>query len=87
MRLKGLPESILPMPRKNDKGNYLLGFDYPAYQPFMELSESDAARKNVTRLLLPDRGTAKNLDLLKQIIDLVMNRHSYLVSQAMPISP
>ena len=67
--LKGLPESYLANAKKNDKGNYLLGFDYPAYQPFMELSESDAARKRY-QTAFTRRGTAKNLDLLKQIIDL-----------------
>ncbi|WP_286801847.1 hypothetical protein, partial [Acinetobacter sp. UBA2063] len=57
-------ESYLANAKKNDKGNYLLGFDYPAYQPFMELSESDAARKRY-QTAFTRRGTAKNLDLLK----------------------
>ncbi|MCU4337772.1 M3 family metallopeptidase [Acinetobacter dispersus] len=67
--LKGLPDSYISALKKNDKGNYLLGFEYPEYQPFMELADSDAARKRY-QTAFTRRGTEKNLVLLKQIIDL-----------------
>ncbi|MCU4391756.1 Zn-dependent oligopeptidase [Acinetobacter courvalinii] len=67
--LKGLPDSYIAGLKKNDKGNYLLGFEYPEYQPFMELADSDAARKRY-QTAFTRRGTKKNLVLLKQIIDL-----------------
>ncbi|WP_293735152.1 M3 family metallopeptidase [uncultured Acinetobacter sp.] len=67
--LKGLPESYISGLKKNDKGNYLLGFEYPEYQPFMELSDSDDAKKRY-QTAFTRRGTEKNLVLLKQIIDL-----------------
>lgn len=67
--LKGLPDSYISGLKKNDKGNYLLGFEYPEYQPFMELADSDAARKRY-QTAFTRRGTEKNLVLLKQIIDL-----------------
>ncbi len=43
--LKGLPQSYIDGLKKNDKGNYLLGFEYPDYRPFMELADNDDARK------------------------------------------
>lgn len=67
--LKGLPDSYIAGLKKNDKGNYLLGFEYPEYQPFMELADSDAARKRY-QTAFTRRGTEKNLVLLKQIINL-----------------
>ena len=56
--LKGLPESYIAGLKKNEKGNYLLGFDYPEYQPFMELAESDEARKRY-QTAYTRRGTEK----------------------------
>ncbi|WP_327858170.1 M3 family metallopeptidase [Acinetobacter guillouiae] len=67
--LKGLPESYIANLKKNEKGNYLLGFDYPEYRPFMELADSDDARKRY-QIAYTRRGTEKNLVLLKQAIDL-----------------
>ncbi|OTG80542.1 Zn-dependent oligopeptidase [Acinetobacter sp. ANC 5054] len=67
--LKGLPESYISGLKKNEKGNYLLGFEYPEYRPFMELAENDAARKRY-QIAFTRRGTEKNLSLLKQAMDL-----------------
>lgn len=67
--LKGLPQSYIDNLKKNTSGNYMLGFDYPEYKPFMQLADNDNARKRYyyefTR-----RGTEKNLDILKQVTDL-----------------
>ena len=67
--LKGLPESYIKALTKNEKGNYLLGFDYPEYRPFMELAENDAARKRY-QTEFTRRGTEANLELMKKAIDL-----------------
>lgn len=67
--LKGLPQSYIDALNKNDKGNYLLGFEYPEYRPFMQLAESDEARKRY-QIAFSRRGGEKNLALLKQAIDL-----------------
>ena len=67
--LKGLPDSYIAALKRNDQGNYLLGFDYPEYLPFMQLAESDAARKRY-QIAYTRRGTEKNLTLLKQAMDL-----------------
>ena len=67
--LKGLPDSYISGLKKNEKGNYLLGFEYPEYRPFMELAESDDARKRY-QTAFTRRGTEKNLGLLKQAMDL-----------------
>ncbi len=67
--LKGLPDSYIANLKKNEKGNYLLGFEYPEYLPFMQLADSDEARKRY-QIAYTRRGTEKNLVLLKQAMDL-----------------
>lgn len=67
--MKGLPASYMAGLKKNEKGNYLLGFDYPEYQPFMELAESDEARKRY-QMAYTRRGTEQNLQFMKKAIDL-----------------
>ncbi len=67
--VKGLPQSYLAKAKRDDKGNYLLGFDYPDYDPFMQNSEHSEARKRY-QVAFENRGGAKNLALLKQATDL-----------------
>ncbi len=67
--LKGLPDSYIANLKKNEQGQYLLGFDYPEYLPFMQMADSDEARKRY-QIAYTRRGTEKNLVLLKQAIDL-----------------
>lgn len=67
--LKGLPETYISALKKNEKGNYLLGFDYPEYIPFMKLADDDAARKRY-QIAYTRRGTEQNLLLLKKAMDL-----------------
>ena len=67
--LKGLPDSYIADLKKNEKGNFLLGFGYPEYKPFMELADNDDARKRY-QIAYTRRGTEKNLVLLKQAMDL-----------------
>ncbi len=68
-QLKGLPESYINNLKKDANGHYLVGFEYPEYYPFMQLADDDAARKQYY-IAFTKRGTEKNLDILKQIIDL-----------------
>ncbi|TSH73903.1 Zn-dependent oligopeptidase [Acinetobacter sp. RF15A] len=67
--MKGLPDSYMAGLKTNTRGNYELGFDYPEYQPFMELADSDAARKRY-QTAYSRRGTEQNLKLMKRAIDL-----------------
>jgi len=61
--LKGLPASYLERARRDDKGNYLLGFEYPEYEPFMTNAENEEARRRY-HIAFSNRGTPQNLDLL-----------------------
>src|SRR6266568_1383527 len=60
---KGLPASYLEKARRDDKGNYLLGFEYPEYEPFMANAENEEARRRYY-IAFNNRGTPQNLDLL-----------------------
>ena len=62
---KGLPQSYLDKARRDDKGNYLLGFEYPEYEPFMTNAENDDARRRYY-LAFSTRGTPQNLELLAE---------------------
>jgi len=61
--VKGLPASYLEKARRDDKGNYLLGFEYPEYEPFMANAENEEARRRYY-IAFNNRGTPQNLDLL-----------------------
>ena len=60
---KGLPASYLERARRDDKGNFLLGFEYPEYEPFMSNAENEDARRRY-HVAFSNRGTPRNLDLL-----------------------
>jgi len=62
---KGLPASYLEKARRDDKGNYLLGFEYPEYEPFMANAENEEARRRYYTAF-NNRGTPQNLDLLDE---------------------
>jgi Zn-dependent oligopeptidase len=61
--VKGLPASYLESARRDDKGNYLLGFEYPEYEPFMANAENEEARRRYY-IAFSNRGTPRNLELL-----------------------
>ena len=67
--VRGLPAPWLAAARRDDKGNYLLGFDYPTYNPFMEYADDAAARKRY-QFAFANRGSPKNLQTLKEAMDL-----------------
>ena len=62
---KGLPASYLERARRDDKGNFLLGFEYPEYEPFMSNAEDEEARRRY-HVAFSNRGTPANLDLLRE---------------------
>ena len=67
--VKGLPEAYLARAKRDDKGNYLLGFEYPEYSPFMEYADNADARKRY-QVAFANRGTPRNLELLKEAMAL-----------------
>jgi thimet oligopeptidase len=46
--VKGLPQSYLDRAQRDDKGNYLLGFESPEYLPFMANAENEDARAGIS---------------------------------------
>ncbi len=67
--VKGLPEAYLARAKRDDKGNYLLGFEYPDYNPFMEYADNSDARRRY-QIAFANRGTPRNVSLLKQAMAL-----------------
>jgi thimet oligopeptidase len=67
--VQGLQADFLAKVKKDDKGNYLLGFDSPEYRPFMENADNSEARKRF-QAAYNNRGSAKNLELMKQATEL-----------------
>jgi thimet oligopeptidase len=66
---RGLPQSWLDRMPRDDEGNYVVGFDYPDYVPFlMNALDEDARRRYWTANTL--RGTPRNLDVLDEIVAL-----------------
>ena len=67
--MEGMPEAYLQARKRDDKGNYVLGLDYPSYIPFLQGAKSEAARERYYRAKLSEGGE-KNLDLLYEIFKL-----------------
>jgi thimet oligopeptidase len=62
---KGLPASYLEKAQRDDRGNVLLGFEYPEYEPFMANAENEDARRRY-HIAFGNRGTPQNLALLAE---------------------
>jgi len=67
--MAGLPPEYLAKAKRDEQGNYLLGFAYPEYVPFMENADDGAARRRY-QFAFTNRGTPQNLALLKEAIGL-----------------
>ncbi|HEY0370744.1 MAG TPA: M3 family metallopeptidase [Thermoanaerobaculia bacterium] len=66
---RGLPQSWLDRMPRDEQGNIVVGFDYPDYVPFlMNALDEDARHRYWTANTL--RGTARNLDVLDEIVAL-----------------
>ena len=67
--VKGLPQAYLDKAQRDDKGNVLLGFEYPEFVPFMANSENESARQRYL-FAYSTRGTARNIELLAEVMSL-----------------
>jgi thimet oligopeptidase len=71
--VKGLPQDYLNKAKRDSKGNdgsnYLLGYSYPDYYPFMEYSDNADARRRYM-IAFANHGTEKNPPILKEAMDL-----------------
>lgn len=67
--MQGLPDSYLSKAKRDAQGRYVLGFDYPSYNPFMEYADNAQARKRY-QTAFANRGTPKNLETLKEAMTL-----------------
>jgi thimet oligopeptidase len=65
----GLPASYVERVPKDAEGNIVVGFDYPDYLPFMMNAVSEAARRRYY-LANTNRGTARNLEIMDEIVAL-----------------
>lgn len=64
--LKGVPQKVLDAAKKDDQGRYVLGVDYPTFEPVMTYAQSPAARERMWRAK-QNEGTEANLKLLDEL--------------------
>ena len=64
-QVKGLPAPYLAAAKRDEEGNYLLGFDYPSYKPFMEYAGDAPSRKRY-QSAFANRGTPSNIKTLNE---------------------
>lgn len=63
---RGLPQSWLDRVPRDERGNYVVGFDYPDYVPFLlNAHDEDARRRYWTANTL--RGSERNLEVMDEI--------------------
>ena len=67
--MKGLPAAYLEKVKRDSDGNYLLGFEYPEYSPFMANADDEEARRRY-QFAFTNRGTARNMELLGEAVAL-----------------
>ncbi|MBK5259858.1 MAG: Zn-dependent oligopeptidase [Thermoanaerobaculia bacterium] len=65
----GLPQTWLDRVERDADGNYVVGFDYPDYVPFMANAHDELARKRCY-IGYTNRGTPRNLAVLDDIVTL-----------------
>ena len=64
--VEGMPEAWLKDRKRDDKGNYVAGLDYPSYFPFLQNAKSGEARKRYYFAKMGE-GSEKNLAILDEI--------------------
>jgi thimet oligopeptidase len=67
--MQGMPESYLKSRKPDEKGNYVLGLDYPSYFPFLQNARNGEARQRYYVAKLNEGGHA-NLDRMYEIFKL-----------------
>ncbi len=65
----GMPAAYLEKAKRDEAGNYLLGFEYPEYFPFMAGADNEEARRRY-QFEFTNRGTPRNIEVLGQVVDL-----------------
>ncbi len=73
----GLPERYLAGLKRDKKGNYIVTLAYPDLLPFMELSQNEAKRKELSSKNY-QKGGAKNMKVLEEMLKL-RNEHASLL--------
>lgn len=68
-QLKGIPAELLKTYQRDDKGNVLVGFDYPEYLPLIENAEDGDVRKQMYTAY-QRRGGEKNLAILREVVEI-----------------
>lgn len=66
---RGMPQAWLDRMPRDEEGNYVVGFDYPDYVPFLMNAQDEQARKRywIANTL---RGTDRNLEVMDEIVAL-----------------
>jgi Zn-dependent oligopeptidase len=64
--MEGLPEAYLQAQKRDTEGNYVLGVDYPTYNPFMSNAKDEEARRRYY-IAYQRRGGERNLELLEEM--------------------
>ncbi|HEY9102081.1 M3 family metallopeptidase [Chitinimonas sp.] len=67
--LEGVPAETLANFKRDDKGNYLVGFDYPEYLPVMEHAEREEVRRQLY-VAYQKRGGRQNIAILQEVSEL-----------------
>ena len=67
--MAGMPEAYLKAQKRDEKGNFVLGLDYPAYFPFLKNAKSGEARKRYW-IAKQREGGKENLALLDEAMAL-----------------
>ena len=65
----GLPDSLLRSLRRDARGDYLISMDFPVYEPFLRLAQSEEARRRVWTAY-QNRAGLPNLRLMDQALAL-----------------
>ena len=67
--MNGMPEAYIAAQKQDEKGNYVLGLDYPAYVPFVTNASNEEARKRFW-IAKQRQGGEPNLVILDEIMAL-----------------
>ena len=64
--MRGLPASYLDKAKRDANGNYVLGFEYPEFYPFMTNADDEDARRRY-QFAFTNRGTPRNVEVLAEV--------------------
>jgi thimet oligopeptidase len=67
--VKGVPADFLAKEKRDDAGNYLIGFDYPEVDAVLGYADSGETRRRY-QYAVSRRGTEENLAILREVVTL-----------------